>query len=811
MTVTIGLGEAGSTEIPMTPIKNGQPVAVPSNISSGIATAITPNFQSLTSPGATVSTASATDTASGNDSELPNVVDNVLEQFASFTPLWTLACLTPEQYNQPLLYRSKSSRLTNVIFSSAGRYDADRVRTSRGTPEFFLNNFNFLMTVAPSQKEGVSNAITYRFDIFEPYSMGQFIESLQNAAINCGFMNYGDATFVLKLEFNGYDTDGTILKVVQPKYFTIKFSNVKFKVTEAGSTYNVTAIPVNEIAYSDVFNTLQRDVKIMAEAEGTVAEILKTGKNGLVAFLNNVEQSKLKEGQSGRPDIYDIQFPENIEDFTSIATITIPDSATVDPGANIPNSIAGTNVELEDPLMNDIGRSSLGFTGSSGGTVPMKQPDEVYNDKGMQDEGTLLIDPKNRAFQFPSGIRITDAITAVLLSSEYCKNNQKPENIKKGMIQYFMIDIQMEIIPGLINPTSGDFAKKITFRVRPYMVHQSIVTPPGAVPDGYDELKKQVCKAYNYIYTGKNTNVLRFDIELNNLFYAATNSSPSSQSGKIADPNLNSTTSEVLPTKQILNPGSTPGAATALRPRVMTDPSFLSQQSGGSGTTDSERETAIRFHNILLSAGSGDMIKLNLEVLGDPYWMVDNGMANSFCPISESSPQMTQNGTMNYQSGEVTIHVTFKTPVDVNMAGDGLYGFIDKEAKLKSQFSGIYQVIKCETIINDGMFKQKLECVRKPCQPSDVPDLVPSGVTETLSKFLGSETPSTTPNSGLWEYQAAKAIKNAAAEIIPDLATWYDTSGLSKVADLVSSVPGAGDVLNKINSVKQVVSEIKSI
>jgi len=206
------------------------------------------------------------------------------------------------------------------------------------------------------------------------------------------------------------------------------------------------------------------------------------------------------------------------------------------------------------------------------------------------------------------------------------------------------------------------------------------------------------------------------------------------------------------------------------------------------------------------------MIKLQLEVMGDPYWMVDSGTANYFSPVSDASPQMTADGTMNYQDREVHINVTFRTPVDVNMGGDGLYGFIDKEAKLKSQFSGIYQVITCENVINDGMFKQKLTCIRKPCQPSDVPDLQSSGKkSETLSSFLGSENPSTTPNSGLWQFQALKSVKNAVAEVIPDLASFHQTTELSKVADMVSAIPGAAsEVAGTINSVKQTINQFKT-
>src|SRR6056300_1403318 len=49
---------------------------------------------------------------------LESVIKNPLEQFASFTPLWTLACLTREQFNDPRNYRNNPDALENIVFSS---------------------------------------------------------------------------------------------------------------------------------------------------------------------------------------------------------------------------------------------------------------------------------------------------------------------------------------------------------------------------------------------------------------------------------------------------------------------------------------------------------------------------------------------------------------------------------------------------------------------------------------------------------------------------------------------------------------------
>jgi hypothetical protein len=43
---------------------------------------------------------------------------------------------------------------------------------------------------------------------------------------------------------------------------------------------------------------------------------------------------------------------------------------------------------------------------------------------------------------------------------------------------------------------------------------------PGTNPPGYKKLNELVAKEYNYIYTGKNNNVLKFDIQINQLFHS---------------------------------------------------------------------------------------------------------------------------------------------------------------------------------------------------------------------------------------------------------------------------------------------------
>ena len=108
-----------------------------------------------------------------------------------------------------------------------------------------------------------------------------------------------------------------------------------------------------------------------------------------------------------------------------------------------------------------------------------------------------------------------------------------------------------------------------------------------------------------------------------------------------------------------------------------------------------------------------NMIKLNLSILGDPYYLGDSGMGN-YSAKSTNYQNLNADGAMDYQSGEVDIVVNFRTPVDSNML-TGLYDF-PGGTKMINQFSGLYQVLQVESVFERGKFRQTLEMVRRPNQ-----------------------------------------------------------------------------------------------
>lgn len=647
---------------------------------------------------------------------------NPLEKFASYTPLWTLACLEPEQFNNPPSYRNSPKDLKHVVLSSAGRYDSQRVKTAHGVPEYYINNFTMKCTVAANEKTGNSNAFKFEWDIYEPYSMGTLLQSMQLSALNAGYINYLDnAPYVLRLDFQGWDELGKEYKIVKPKFFVLKLTGIKFSVTEAGSTYKMEGVPYNHSGFADVTNTTFKDIKIIAGQKGNVIEALKTAPNSLVNILNKNEAKLKAEGKIGEVDIYDIQFPDNSSDFESVNAIPKVEKVTAKPGAPEKRVIKGTNVEIGTTFTeNQISQASFGFDQKDGGNFPFKKHDDQVDEKtGLVKRDNMTIDPKNRAFQFTQGQSLTAIINQIILSSDYAKAAMDPKNLVKGFIKWWRLDVQIELLK--YDTITGDFARKITYRVVPFFVHHTIFSNPSSAPLDYPEIISQIVKGYNYIYTGKNVDVLKFDIQINNLFYTGNTSSPENETAKGSNPDQQGIARNPNTTTTAATGASGPAAQAANlgRARNKRSTALINKPKGGSGTTTTEQEVAEAFHQAFVSGASADLIKVNLEILGDPYWMVDSGFANYFAKKSEKSDQMTGDGTMNYEVGDVFIFIKFQTPVDINEK-TGTYAFA--AGTKESPFSGIYRVVMCENQFSNGEFKQKLECLRMPGQAGDYAD-----------------------------------------------------------------------------------------
>jgi hypothetical protein len=309
---------------------------------------------------------------------------------------------------------------------------------------------------------------------------------------------------------------------------------------------------------------------------------------------------------------------------------------------------------------------------------------------------------------------------------------------------------------------------------------------------------------------------MKFDIQINNLFFTGNNASPESSSSLVGNPDQGGVAPD--PGKKVeTNAGGAKQTQLAYtgRRRLMRDPNSLtSENRGGNSDKTTEQKVAESFHKAFISGSSADMVTVDLEILGDTYWLVDNGMANHFDDPNPTTNQISADGSANYEGSDVFIFITFKTPTDV----DPILGLYKWPYKGKtSPFTGIYRVTLVESNFSGGLFKQKLKCIRMPLQEKDMEGLV--AATPTKDDAIASEIKEPKRDTGRVNDVAPPRVKiepkPPAPPILAELgslasaATSRINSTLESVTGRISSLANSGTGL-RVPTTTQIISQINN-
>jgi hypothetical protein len=510
------------------------------------------------------------------------------------------------------------------------------------------------------------------------------------------------------------------------KYFVIQFTKVNFTTNEGGSTYKCEAVPCNHLGFTNVAQQIVNDIKLRGE---NIKEMLVAGNTSLCGILNKAQLDLVKDKTQDLNDIYLVVFPEKWNDPIGLPgagaeQFETEQQATIDPQTPESAPIKGRTGQDSLSYGNGIiGNSSLGFGASSGGNVNFGFENDVTDEStGLIKRNSLTIDPKQREFSFTAGATIQNVIQEVILSSEYAKNAIDPSKLdKEGRISWFRVDVQIKI--GDFDLTRNCRQRTYIFRVLPFKVHSSVFRNPTANPPGYPGLNKIIGKEYKYIYTGQNNDILKFDIQINQLFHTGKQATSPKNSASVANPAQNQSYEDPdqkyeVPDTDVADATTTPDAAPAYGDLNMTKQTT----KGGYGAQTVARRVAETLKNAILNQGTGDMTKINLEILGDPYWISDSGMGNYLGDEHDGQPYLMRDagGSVNYQGADTHIRIIFRTPVEPNLGTSGvggLYNFPPNEPI--NPYSGIYKVLYCNNKFSDGKFTQTLEATRMPNQPQD--------------------------------------------------------------------------------------------
>lgn len=305
--------------------------------------------------------------------------------------------------------------------------------------------------------------------------------------------------------------------------------------------------------------------------------------------------------------------------------------------------------------------------------------------------GTSLISEINRIVRnssfFLEQLDFSDSDSLKKLSKEKLAELAAEKNKE---LKWWRITSDVQLLD--FDPTRNTYAKKITYYVDTYTIQHNLY--PGTKKLTEDRIQPR--KEYNYLFTGKNVDILNFNLDFNTTYYVAVST----------DLNKNSSTSNSATVKQ-KDDQETKALETSFNKDALANPQ-RKQQSGNNASTagsgvkrDPLAAVTADIQTQLFGRPSGDLVTLDMTIIGDPDFIKQDDVFSG--AIRDESKL---NGSIPMDVGEVYLRVNFNTPTDF----DDATGLV--RSSTQSKFSGFYRLLTIENNFQSGKFTQKLNAVR---------------------------------------------------------------------------------------------------
>lgn len=349
------------------------------------------------------------------------------------------------------------------------KQDAHVIIMESGGSKYNITSVNIVNKVGGNWRQTNTFTTNVDIDVSEPLGVS-LIDSFRNAAQALKIDNFCKMFYFLELKFIGYDEDGNILpepvgfkaegsdsgNTQRTKHgfllYRLSIKDIEMELDETGSKYRIRTIPLNEQA------------------------------------LDNL--------------VFRLASPENVKGGTMQ---TMFDS-------------------LAESLNQDVKKR---YTSREIYTYKIICHDPELAQATPKTDGDVLKTPGDKDQQAGRGRTISDFILSMILNSgiaeKYTRLFKTPEEFKDNLLSIYKLYSEVKYKEDSYDPTIGDYYKDITYHIYKYDTILPMVSKSQE-----EEWKKrkhqivseiieknQLCKRYDYIYTGRNTEILGFDIKMN--------------------------------------------------------------------------------------------------------------------------------------------------------------------------------------------------------------------------------------------------------------------------------------------------------
>jgi hypothetical protein len=672
------------------------------------------------------------------------VLPNVLHSYASYTYGLSLALLTEIEYN--LIQEKGEYKPNRVLIASAGRYNnipgpTQFIRSPYFKEDFYFDGFKLDTVVGLNAESRSTNAIKYDFTLIEPYGF-TLIDRIINLANSLEVSNYLDMPYLLQIDFFGMDDSGQITGVIPDttKRIPIRILKLDVKITNRGAEYAIMGTPYNHSAFD--LTTLSVPTIVEVEAK-TVAQFFQsdvvqgdttnttgqrekgiTTPDGVFQPLSNINQSLLSTQTRRQLGLFATSFGTALNNHQKSLVIDgkieYADKYffNIDPDIALKKFVEGSFSTPKNAGMVII-NSGSGLT---------KDNNTRKGDIGS-DHSSYTLD--SRLFTINPGTYIDQVISWVIRNSEYVTEQivipedfvdkqdyiDKLAEKKNSPLKWFKVVPEIKLGP--FDRIRKIFSREITYNIQKYEV-RNLKIPLG--PGGIAGRQKPPVKSYEYIYSGKNNDIIDLDIKFNALYYTALTTYRSS-AAKLAQP----------PDPRIAEQDENPKGVqigsvqdpNAIMPMVMKSQVADTRSTTGSGAITPIQIAVSDLEASLLTLSQADMLHVHLKIIGDPSFIKQDDIFWTPRELAEfkehlvnADPRLTPDGSLKMDGGEVYVNLTFRTPVDID-EDSGMMQFKDKDILGPTQtslFSGLYRVMRVENEFRNGQFTQMLNLIRLPLQ-----------------------------------------------------------------------------------------------
>lgn len=690
---------------------------------------------------------------------------NPLRNFNHYNYVFTLGVLTKNEANLPgSTYRGSGDFSVTILKSGGGGYEKRASISDEDDGEntefleYFIDDVEIDSIVAPNPNTGLTMGTNISFKVIEPYSMGKFIETLAVSSLTAGHDNHLVSPYCFKIEFKGWDEYGKKDQStnVPPRYVPFQITNMDFNVTEQGSVYDISAITISDLATE----AKTVETKTQIEAGGTtVAQILTTTEGSISRALNGFQEEAEDKDVVKQYDRYIVVFPKEedsimkaLEERQSVGAVTKTATEELQNRTGNP-SIRGSRPELKAQVpnptgiygylkawmqdennINDLGKSKLIEQTTDGSDTENINPSTTWDPELKilsRNVPEATVSSFGRTVKFNSGTSIITMIEEVLKNSKVIRNSTDIEK-NKGRKQYFRLETLTFYED---NPEAEEQLNRpprtYVYAVHPYFPDESKFTAGCEVAKNESEIRAQSFKEYNYYYTGRNEDIIDFDVNFNYSFFQTV----------LADfGNLKTDLSTSIAKSQE-KPGSNVSPDSQCKKTIEPDTEGKAQvqtteryeyASNSGMRNDLSRATkkavTEQLHDRIINSPI-DMITADMEIWGDPYFIPTDLGNYQTVPIG----QINKEGAYKAIRNVLDVIINFRTPLDYKVNG-----FVMDFPELTKPFSGIYMPYGITNKFSGGKFTQELKMTRRQGYGKDATG-TKGPMVETQSEGLGAD------------------------------------------------------------------------